>query len=264
MKNCELTTFATSDELAATVAGEWLRQVRVAVGSPVYCVALSGGRIASKLYPAITDQGRRDGVSFSSVHFFWADERCVPPDDAESNFRIAHELLFAPLGIEAGRIHRIRGEAPADLAAAEAEAELRQIVPRDAEGRPVLDLILLGMGEDGHVASLFPGESATTVGNPRIYRPVVAVKPPPRRITLGYRALVAAWEVWVLVSGPGKETALGQSLSPGGQTPLARLLRARAQTRVFADVRARPIATGTPPQTAEEVRQGSSSTAPST
>jgi 6-phosphogluconolactonase len=98
-------------------------------------------------------------------------------------------------------------------------------------------LVFLGLGENGHVASLFPEESESEMADPAVYRAVVAVKPPPRRITLGYAALAAARQVWVLASGAGKEDALRDSLAPNGRTPLARVLQRRAQTRIFTDIR---------------------------
>ena len=100
---------------------------------------------------------------------------------------------------------------------------------------PVLDLVLLGMGEDGHVASLFPGEPETVMASKEVYRAVTnSPKPPPNRVTLGYPAIAAAQHVWVLVSGAGKERALRESLEPSGRTPLARVLRLRRQTTLFA------------------------------
>jgi 6-phosphogluconolactonase len=92
------------------------------------------------------------------------------------------------------------------------------------------------MGEDGHTASLFPGEAASVMEDPAMYRAVTATKPPPRRITLGYGAIAAAREAWVLASGKGKEAALRESLSPAGRTPLARVLRMRSLTRIYTDV----------------------------
>ena len=94
------------------------------------------------------------------------------------------------------------------------------------------------MGEDGHVASLFPGEREADGASPAVFRAVMnSPKPPPNRVTLGYAAIAAAKQVWVLTSGAGKEAALRESLSPTGRTPLARVLRARSDARVFTDIR---------------------------
>ena len=237
VKNFELIQYATDSELANAVAEEWLNEIAsVNRSATPHCVALSGGRIARKLFSSVADQFKGRRFSLSSLHFFWADERCVPPDDAESNFRVARELLFTPLQIPDRQTHRIRGEEPSDFAITEAEAEICRVAPLDAEGQPVLDLILLGMGEDGHVASLFPGEPESVKAKPSVYRVVTAAKPPPQRITMGYGAIVAARQVWVLASGPGKKAALHKSLQPSGDTPLARVLKSRRVTRVFTDI----------------------------
>src|SRR6185436_18362512 len=98
------------------------------------------------------------GVSLANVHFFWADERCVPPNDPESNCAAAREHFFQPLAIAPHKVHRIQGELPPDHAAELATTEIKSIVSADTFGQPQLDLIFLGMGEDGHVASLFPAE----------------------------------------------------------------------------------------------------------
>lgn len=200
-------------------------------------VALSGGRIAKDFFRATAQLAQERRQSLAHAHFFWADDRCVPPTDAESNYRIASELLFQPLAIPAANLHRLRGEDEPEAAARAAEAELRRRAPTNDAGQPVLDLVLLGMGEDGHVASLFPGEAEAVMSSPAVYRVVIASKPPPRRITLSYAAIAAAREVWVLASGAGKEAALRDSLSAAGQTPLARVLRQRPDTRIFTDIR---------------------------
>ena len=230
-----ITTFNSPDQLATNAARDWLA---VVPESSSFSVALSGGRIAKDFFSAVARLAWERGQALDHVHFFWADERCVPPMDAESNFRIASELLFQPLGVSAAKLHRIRGEAEPDQAARAAEAELRRFAPFNAAGQPVLDLVLLGMGEDGHVASLFPGEPEDVMKSPAVYRAVTASKPPPRRVTLGYAAIAAAREVWVLASGAGKEEALRESLSPSGRTPLARVLHEREQTRIFTDLAA--------------------------
>ena len=241
MAQPELIQFQNAEELARVAASAWLDEVACASQTGrAYCVALSGGRIAGMLFAEFCGQAKAQSASLHQVHFFWADERCVPPDDDESNYRVARQLMFDPLGIAEDHIHRIRGELESDSAAREAEAELRRIVPPACDGQPVLHLVLLGMGEDGHVASLFPGELATVASGPEAYRPVTAPKPPSRRVTLGYGVLAAAREVWVLISGFGKEPALRESLRSEGRTPLATVLRSRSRTRIFSDLRLKP------------------------
>ena len=237
MKNFELIPFATADELARTVAGKWLDEIEsVNRAGKSYCVALSGGRIAQKFFAATVEQARARAVSFERTHFFWADERCVPPDDAESNFAIARKFLFAPLKIADAQIHRIRGEDSPEAAAKAASTEVSKIAPVNENGQPVLDLIFLGMGKDGHVASLFPGESETAAASKAVYRAIKnSPKPPQNRVTLGYAAIAAARQVWVLVSGTGKKTALHESLFCKNRTPLARVTQFRTRTKIFSD-----------------------------
>lgn len=241
----ELVQFEDGNALARKAAADWLSRLRERsriVDHVPYTVALSGGRITKTFFEEIVTQVQNGSGGlervFDNVHFFWADERCVPPDDPESNYKLAREFLFSPLRIPDGQIHRVRGEGPEPLALEEAVGDLRRLAPA-SEGQPMLDLVFLGMGEDGHTASLFPGEAETVMNDPAVYRAVTAVKPPPRRITLGYGAIVAAREAWVLISGKDKEQALKNSLLPQGATPLARVIRRRAQTRIFTDVDAR-------------------------
>jgi 6-phosphogluconolactonase len=238
VKKFELISFANADELASRAAGAWLDEIEMANrAEKTHCVALSGGRIAQKFFAATVAQARARAVAFECVHFFWADERCVPPTDPDSNFKMANELLFAPLKISAEKIHRIRGENSPQAAVKIAEEELCRFAPSDKNSRPALDLIFLGMGEDGHVASLFPGATRQILDTV----PFVAIehspKPPPRRISLSYAAILAANSAWVLVSGDGKEQALQESLNPKGQTPLARVIQSRSHTKVFSDLR---------------------------
>ena len=228
-----LQSFANADALAQAVATRWLDDVAAAgpAGRPL-TVALSGGRITAKLFAEIVAQSQARHLTLERLHFFWADERCLPPTDPESNFRLANELLFAPLNLAAGQIHRLRGEEEPETAAREADAEFLRLAPTG-----VLDWVFLGMGEDGHVASLFPG------AGPEVRdcsTPFLVIrhspKPPPTRISLSYRAIAAARQVWVLVSGAGKEAALHDSLAPGGLTPLGRVLNLRAETQLFTDL----------------------------
>ncbi len=237
MQDFELISFANADELARAAAGAWLDEIEAANrAGKKHCVALSGGRITQKFFAATVEQARTRAVSFECVHFFWADERCVPPTDPDSNFKMANELLFAPLNIAAEKIHRLRGEDSPSAAVKFAEAELCRIAPQNQNHQPILDLILLGMGEDGHIASLFPNAAVKILD---ISAPFLVVenspKPPPTRISLSYKMIFAAKNVWILVSGAGKESALRESLSPCGRTPMARVLQSRP-VKIFSDL----------------------------
>jgi 6-phosphogluconolactonase len=237
-KNFELISFSTADELASAAARLWLDEIERAnrMTAP-HDVALSGGRITQKFLTSVVAQSRSRKISFGEINFFWADERCVPPGDEQSNFKLANDLLFAPLNISKNQIHRLRGEDVPEVAAKQGEAEIRRVVGANSQGQPVLDLIFLGLGEDGHVASLTPSEPETMVSDPGVYRAIHNfAKPPPHRITIGYQTIAAARQIWMLASGAGKETAFRDSLSPNGKTSFARVLRLRPDTRILTDV----------------------------
>jgi len=235
MKNCEFRFFATDAELAQAAARQWLHlaSTKFAQG---HSVALSGGRITPAFLAAVVEEARQLKFTFDHVHFFWADERCVPPDDAESNFRLANESLFQPLAIALDHIHRIKGELDPNKAVQLANDDLRALPPA-GENMPLLDIVFLGLGPDGHTASLMPNASPEIEENPGPYLFVPnSPKPPPRRITLSYKALWAARNVWALVAGADKEEALRLSLRTGARTPFGRVLEGRKQTEVFSSV----------------------------
>ncbi|MGA2248241.1 MAG: 6-phosphogluconolactonase [Verrucomicrobiota bacterium] len=237
MKNLELLSFANAGALARAAAAAWLDEIEAARhAGKTHCVALSGGRITQKFFDAAVARAKEQKAAFDCVHFFWADERCVPPTDPESNFKIAADLLFAPLQIKPDRIHRIRGEDIPQAAAKSAEEELCRVAEKNHEQQPVLDLVFLGMGEDGHVASLFPNAPAEIVD---ISVPFLVVKnspkPPPTRISLSYKSIFAAKNIWVMISGAGKSAALRASLSATGKTPLAQVIAAHP-VKIFSDI----------------------------
>src|SRR5580692_11095484 len=220
-QNVELLSFPGPDTLAAAAASAWVDEVESANrAGKSYSVALSGGRITEKFFISTAEKALARKVSFGRVHFFWADERCVPPDDPESNYKLADDLLFEPLKIAEEQIHRLRGELPPEEGVAKANSEFAGIVTNES-GQAVLDLIFLGMGEDGHVASLFQNARFDPAKGAKCNGPFIFVpdspKPPPHRISLNYKAIQAARQVWVLASGAGKEAALQKSLNPEGQ-----------------------------------------------
>jgi len=235
MKNCEFRFFHNDAEAARAVAAQWV--ARVAVSPATHTVAFSGGRIAPVLFSAIVDEAHARKAPLSQVHFFWADERCVPPEDPESNFRLANEHLFQPMAIALDKIHRIRGELDGRKACEIANAEIRRVIPAAPEALPALDVVILGMGPDGHTASLMPDatEEIQESKDPYVYVETQA-KPPPRRISLTYAALAAAKNVWGLIAGEGKEKAVRDSLRTGARTPFGRVLESRKETPIFSSV----------------------------
>jgi len=193
----DLIPFEQADALATSVAAAWLDEIAISHrAGKHHCVALSGGRITLKFFASVIEQAKSRNVSIANVHFFWADERCVPPTDPESNFAAADKYFFQPLGIATSNVHRIRGEDAPEKAVRLAAEEIQRVAPCNANGQPVLDLIFLGMGEDGHVASLFPRELESMMADPAICRVIYdSPKPPPIRITLGYATIAAARQV---------------------------------------------------------------------
>lgn len=238
MNNLELIHFAGPDELARAAVKAWLDAVEIANRmSASHDVAVSGGRIAQAFFATAVEQAKSRKTSLSRVNFFWADERCVPPADPQSNFKLANDFLFQPMKISETQIHRLRGEDPPETAAKLAEAEIRRTVGANTQGQPVLDIIFLGLGEDGHVASLAPDEPEAMVSDPAVYRAIGNfAKPPPHRLTMGYQTIAAARQIWMLASGKGKETAFRESLKPDGKTSFARVLRLRPDTKIFTDI----------------------------
>ncbi len=230
MSGC--TAFADKAALAEHAAAQWLERLAKRDTNKPFTVALSGGRIPRLLYESVVELARPS--VFDNVHFFWGDERVVPPTDDESNFKLADLGLFRPLRIPLGQVHRVQTERRETEAVQLATDELLQTAESQADGQPVIDLVFLGMGEDAHVASLFPGDTGV-LESQAVYRAVTGPKPPPRRITLGYPALAAAREVWVLASGDGKVDALRTSLAKGGNTPLARVFQRREHTEILTD-----------------------------
>jgi len=231
----ELRSFPNDQALSAAAARDWLTLVQKSSGP--HTVALSGGRIAKTFFAAVADLAKASGANLSNVHFFWADERCLEPADADSNYRLAWENLLLPLGISPDKIHRLKGESLPSAAAAEASGDIRRVVPLDPAGVPVLDVIFLGLGEDGHIASLMPNAPTAVLESREPYVHVSnSPKPPPDRLTMTYPVLAAAKNVWMLATGAAKVEALRDSLQSDGTTPFARVLRSRPQTIIYTDL----------------------------
>ncbi|MCF7669190.1 MAG: 6-phosphogluconolactonase, partial [Verrucomicrobia bacterium] len=205
-KNVSVSPQTSTAAMALEAARIWFDQLETRE-SDKFLVALSGGRSAALLFNAIAELALENPPTLTKIHFFWADERCVPPAHAESNFALAYENLLAPLAIPENLIHRIHGEDPPENAAADIASVLSGTAGAGKGQIPVLDFVFLGMGEDGHIASLFPDAPEAARSQSHIYLPVKAPKPPPQRITLTYPVLAAAATACVLVTGKQKKAA---------------------------------------------------------
>jgi 6-phosphogluconolactonase len=198
-----------SSTLADTAAGEFVRMADEALKTESrFIVALAGGSTPLPMYSRLAAAH----VDWERVHFFWGDERCVPPSNPDSNFHMADEALFSSVHIPIGNIHRILGELPVEEAAQKYEDVLRHFF--GVGSPPRFNLVLLGLGSDGHTASLFPGTPA--VKEKKIWVAGVRhdVPPPPLvdRVTLTLPVLNAAAYVLFLVSGKEKAERLAQVL----------------------------------------------------
>lgn len=156
--NPAIRIFSGPQELARAVTEEWLAAARSAEDSGhSFCVALSGGQSPRPLFRALSRPPIIRSIPWKGTHIFWVDERCVPSDHPESNFKLAWDGLLKYVPVPQKQIHRIRGEADPFEESKRYAAELRQVLEPQEE-YPCLDWILLGLGSDGHTASLFPGQ----------------------------------------------------------------------------------------------------------
>jgi len=181
-----------------------------------FTIALSGGNTPRKLYGLLGSKPYRSQINWGLVEIFWADERCVPPESEESNYRMTNEVLLSKVPIPAHQIHRIPAE-QTDLDAASQAYTLDMQRTFGTDGIPRFDLIQLGMGGEGHTASLFPHQSSLSEQQ-RLVMPVSVPKPPPLRLTFTPPLLNAAQHILFLVTGADKAEAV-QAVLEGSQQP---------------------------------------------
>lgn len=174
-----------------------------------FSVVLPGGSTPQRTYELLASEKYRDRIPWPKVHIFFGDERCVPPTDAASNYRMAHEAMISLLPIPARNVHRMAGEGDAVANASLYQSELQTFF--DQSEWPRFDLVLLGMGDDGHTASLFPGTKALSETEAWVLANWVE-KLNAYRITLTAPAINHAANVVFLVTGAGKAKSLHQVL----------------------------------------------------
>lgn len=221
--------FATMDMLSRAATD----QIALAAAKPGAChIALSGGQTPKHLFRFLVERGR-SFLPWDRIEIWWVDERCVAPDHPESNYGMTRTTLIEPLGLDAARIHRMEGERDPDAAAADYERALVLALGTP----PAFDLILLGMGSDGHTASLFPGsdgvrETERFVVANRVESPLT--HGPTTRLTLTFPAINAARRVRFLVAGPNKADMLAKVVAAQNGTYPAQMV-AGADVAWFVD-----------------------------
>jgi 6-phosphogluconolactonase len=222
LPHAEVRVLPDSAALSRAAADEFLRAARAAIEKRArFTVALSGGSTPKAIFGllAADEAEGRNKLAWDKVQVFFGDERHVPPDHPDSNYRMASEALLSKVPIPTANVHRVRAELDAALAAAEYESELRSVFGSRAGEIPRFDLIMLGMGPDGHTASLFPGSAALKEQTALVCANWVE-KFNSHRITFTYPLLNAADEVMFVAGGADKAEMLRNVLrgDPSGRT----------------------------------------------
>ena len=190
--------FKTAEQVVESLANDM--KAYSELGHPVH-ISLSGGSTPKMLFKLLASAPYAESIQWQNLHFWWGDERCVAPDDAESNYGEANTLLFSQVALPAENIHRIRGEDKPEFEVERFAQEMAEVIPCE-NGTPVFDWILLGVGADGHTASLFPNQ--TNYQDEKLS--VLASHPESRQIRVSKTAKVleAAKRISYLVLGAGK------------------------------------------------------------
>jgi 6-phosphogluconolactonase len=238
----EVFVYASGDLLASAAAARTVTRLADAIAAQGHAhVVLTGGGIGTKVLAAIAAAPARDAVDWRSVDFWWGDERFEVTGDPERNETGARAALLDSLGVDRARVHAVPGpDGPdgddPDAAAARYAAELA--AAGDGAPIPAFDVLMLGIGAEGHVASIFPDSPAAhATGSVVVVRN--SPKPPPTRISLTFSAIQAAREVWVLASGAEKAEAVAEALSGVSQDKLpAAGARGRDRTLFLLDAAA--------------------------
>lgn len=215
----EVRVYAAPGALCSAAAEDFFQLVMATLGkSPACNVSLSGGSTPKALYALIAQRAAEDdalrGIDWARVHFFFGDERCVPPTHADSNYRMVRETLLSRGTFPESNVHRIKTELAPDVAARQYEDELRSYFG----GVPAFDLSWLGMGPDGHTASLFPDTAAVSEED-KLVVPNFVAKLDATRVTLTFPVFNAARKVQFLVTGADKAPMLKKVLVNGEDFP---------------------------------------------
>jgi 6-phosphogluconolactonase len=184
-----------------------------------FCVALSGGSLMDMLAPALVAPSLRNRIDWSTWHVFWVDERWVPHSSPDSNFGLSRRLLFSRVRIPEQHIHAVDDSKSPDETARAYEAKIKRTLPVETGAFPRFDMVLLGLGEDGHTASLFPGYPALQESRRWVVPVFNAPKPPPVRLTMTLPVINTTRQVIFVAAGSGKAGVVADVLHPAAGRP---------------------------------------------
>jgi len=235
MKDFERIVCKDIPELSARAAVEFVRLANQCVGTGGrFVVTLSGGGTPKSLYSLLANAELRAQIPWAQSHFFWGDERCVRPDHPDNNYRTAFESLLSKVPVPKENIHRIEAELAPEAAAAKYERTIRDFFQLSGVGWPRFDLILLGLGDDGHTASLFPGCEALNE-TARVVVATYVEKLKSYRITLTLPVLNHAANIFFLVAGEGKAAVLREVLQRSKNLPAQQIVPVDGRLVWFLD-----------------------------
>ncbi len=210
----ETKTLADPSSVAAAFAADFAAWVETQ-GQDKITVALSGGSTPKMLFELWASE-YADKIDWSRIHFFWGDERCVDPDDSESNYGVAKTLFFDKIQIAEDNVHRVHGESDPDDERLRYENEIYNHVEIDENAIPQFDLVILGMGTDGHTASIFPHQSQF-LKSVQVCEVAIHPETAQKRITLTGPVLNGAKKVAFLITGEEKADVLAQVINKTGE-----------------------------------------------
>lgn len=215
----KLHIFANPEELATQFANQLMNWVENNFGKDFH-LAISGGNTPNLLFSVLAEKYPESGL-WQNVHFWWVDERMVPPNHQESNYKTANDLLFSKISIPEENIHQVKGENDPEKEALSYSSQIREsLISRN--GWPVFDLILLGMGDDGHTASIFPNQ-LELLNSENVCEVATHPASGQKRVTLTGKVIENASKICFLVTGAGKAERLKEIRN---YPELARLLPA--------------------------------------
>lgn len=226
--------FADADSVAKNAAEDLIKKLKelLANQSEVH-LQITGGTVGIKTLSELAANPKRDEVDFKRVHFWWGDERFVPADSDDRNANQARRALLNKLDLDETKVHEF-ASSDQGLTLNEAAQDFAKLVERI---KPRFDVILLGIGPDGHIASLFPGKAEPAAGV-QIIAEADSPKPPPQRLSFSYEALNAADEIWFVVAGADKQDAVSIAFGDDPQSLPVGRVRGKKATHWYLDATA--------------------------